>query len=612
MHACLSRHIAGKDSDYSKVTRKLLGQVSIERLSKQMQYLLMGMSLLERGSQKDIAALVPNERRRALLEEELLKVPLLQADSGTLSYTMHPTLRGLLLERLNNSPEEEQRPIFTALGRRLANQDRLPEAIDCFWHIRDYEAILSLNLKLLSFSMIGETPFEEVAREIVETCPDDILGRNLIGLLRLAYFLFSAGDTVGYFRALSRAEALISKETMPDLYGEWLIISMLQHLPDISKMHDVVREAATCLAGPARAIAAEEPFLFGCPSMWYVFYNSPGQGDEIAERLEAWLTDYERLFARRGSGAAMLYRGELASMRCQFEQAQAYANNAMSQGEDALQPTVVYGCAMLLARIAISKKDEEGVDRALKYLESGSALMTKLSGTALHKAIYQTVHVMILSMLREVGMDDKLTGVKLSAPRNDSILMQMTVHVRVLESLFQGEEDRALGQMEATLQRGSRLNNVVTVYVVSLALAIYFWHTGKTKKALELAAQSLEIAREDDLYAMYVNHWPLLKAMLRDKALAPFEGFVNRIEELAVMIQKEDAQIIAQEMDQLPDTLTDREREVATLAGQGMTNPEIAKKLFVTESTVKKHMLTIFRKLSIDRRAKLINLISPE
>ena len=52
----------------------------------------------------------------------------------------------------------------------------------------------------------------------------------------------------------------------------------------------------------------------------------------------------------------MLYKGELASMRCQFELSNTCLNSALSQGEDALQPTVVYGCALLMARNASNPK----------------------------------------------------------------------------------------------------------------------------------------------------------------------------------------------------------------------------------------------------------------
>jgi DNA-binding NarL/FixJ family response regulator len=53
-------------------------------------------------------------------------------------------------------------------------------------------------------------------------------------------------------------------------------------------------------------------------------------------------------------------------------------------------------------------------------------------------------------------------------------------------------------------------------------------------------------------------------------------------------------------------TLTDRQREVATLACQGLSNKKIAKQLSVAEGTVKVHLNAIFEKLAVRSRTELI------
>lgn len=55
--------------------------------------------------------------------------------------------------------------------------------------------------------------------------------------------------------------------------------------------------------------------------------------------------------------------------------------------------------------------------------------------------------------------------------------------------------------------------------------------------------------------------------------------------------------------------LSEREREVAQLAAEGLRNKEIAQKLFISEETVKSHIRSIFNKTNIDRRSKLVDLL---
>lgn len=58
--------------------------------------------------------------------------------------------------------------------------------------------------------------------------------------------------------------------------------------------------------------------------------------------------------------------------------------------------------------------------------------------------------------------------------------------------------------------------------------------------------------------------------------------------------------------------LTAREREVAELAGRGLSNPEIAERLFVSVRTVHNHLAHVFTKLDITRRGDLAPLFSSD
>ncbi len=60
------------------------------------------------------------------------------------------------------------------------------------------------------------------------------------------------------------------------------------------------------------------------------------------------------------------------------------------------------------------------------------------------------------------------------------------------------------------------------------------------------------------------------------------------------------------------DALTASERRVAELAGQGMTNREIAQSLFVTSRTVEGHLTHVFRKLDLESRDQLAAAMSAD
>lgn len=63
--------------------------------------------------------------------------------------------------------------------------------------------------------------------------------------------------------------------------------------------------------------------------------------------------------------------------------------------------------------------------------------------------------------------------------------------------------------------------------------------------------------------------------------------------------------LLAEKREALP-RLTDREREVLTLIGEGLRNQDIAERLAISPKTVSRHRENILRKLNLDTRADLI------
>ena len=57
--------------------------------------------------------------------------------------------------------------------------------------------------------------------------------------------------------------------------------------------------------------------------------------------------------------------------------------------------------------------------------------------------------------------------------------------------------------------------------------------------------------------------------------------------------------------------LTEREQEVARWVSRGMSNKEIARKLTISDATVKSHMQHIFSKLHVDRRVRILSGYAP-
>ena len=84
------------------------------------------------------------------------------------------------------------------------------------------------------------------------------------------------------------------------------------------------------------------------------------------------------------------------------------------------------------------------------------------------------------------------------------------------------------------------------------------------------------------------------------------EIWLDRAALASLITQAKGPMVVDSGRSELFGRLTDREREIVTLVTQGLKNKEVGDRLFISETTVRHHLTTIFNKLSISSRFELI------
>ncbi|CAN5251832.1 response regulator transcription factor [soil metagenome] len=94
----------------------------------------------------------------------------------------------------------------------------------------------------------------------------------------------------------------------------------------------------------------------------------------------------------------------------------------------------------------------------------------------------------------------------------------------------------------------------------------------------------------------------LLKAAPQEEILAGVRSVARGEVALAPSI----AAMLVQRVARPTVTLSPRETEVLALVAQGASNPEIARALYLSEATVKTHLLHVFEKLGVSDRTRAV------
>lgn len=126
---------------------------------------------------------------------------------------------------------------------------------------------------------------------------------------------------------------------------------------------------------------------------------------------------------------------------------------------------------------------------------------------------------------------------------------------------------------------------------------------------------------------LFLLKWLELKFIIIDHALEIYVGFIaviftalgiwvalklNRVKNETIIVEKEilvnkspDFKVNESEINRLG--LSKRELEVLQLMAEGLSNNEIADKLFVSLNTIKTHSKNLFGKMDVERRTQAVD-----
>ena len=584
------------------------------RLTPTIRKALLRVCMFDRITLRDAEALIPESvfDRNELLQM-IRKTPMVYWAPVRHEIYPHEILLRFLQEQLEKEDPEYRREVWSASGRIHLSNGSIRAAVNCFYKARDYEGILTCPLIGLLTEKFEDVTYTEIARNVLRDCPEDILIRYPVSMLRLCYALYAGCEFDEFTAQMQRFYPLLEELEDPQILGEWYLTDAFADFPDLEGMKKKYLKAEELMTESSAVFIPEEPFMFGCSSMWYLFYSKPGTMLSTADVFSDTMKVYNRLTNGHGAGAAEIYRGEAYSVQGRFEESDIQAYQAAFLAEQSSNVTAIYGVALLLGINAIYRSDLQGLQKAIDYLENKAQRYSFLKGTSLGNYMVETVRGYLLGLMMETGQSARWAQGEADSLADLTFTNFMTKTCRITDLLLKGEYKRAIASVETSLGMDPRLISTPTRNFMYCGLALAYMAVGRLMKAAQYLDMSLELAEQDQNYTFLACFRKYFQVLFLMPQIASRHGkAIQEIKEMDISYSRADeSHIFAMLEEGLDETekLTERERDVAELAAKGLHNSEIASRLYISENTVKRHLKSAFHKLNIDRRSRLIEML---
>jgi len=250
-------------------------------------------------------------------------------------------------------------------------------------------------------------------------------------------------------------------------------------------------------------------------------------------------------------------------------------------------------CEIFLARLKLAQGD---VDGAAAILSEAAQFARQNNFT--HR-MPEVAAAQVVTLLRQN---------KLEAAANLAHTYQLPV-TRARVSLASGDASAALAalepfrrEIEAKAWEDERLKIMV---LQTVALHAH----GEKNKAMQLLSETLALAEPSGFVRIFIDEGsPIAELLSEAAARGVMPEYITRL--LGVFEAEKHARVNRSHSNQTPqpliEPLSQRELEVLRLIADGLSNREIAARLFLAEITVKGHNQRIFGKLQVQRRTEAV------
>ncbi|MDQ2683465.1 MAG: tetratricopeptide repeat protein [Chloroflexota bacterium] len=312
--------------------------------------------------------------------------------------------------------------------------------------------------------------------------------------------------------------------------------------------------------------------------------------------------------------------GKLAGMQGNFSLAARYFTESIAVWQ---QLDDQHGLAREIVMLADSYRLDGADDQASAAFERGLDMLRHLDGESFWQATALRGMGVLAVRRGDIDGAEAWFSDALAVARQTGALWAISAALRGLGQVtsLRGHHAEALGMLRESLDLAWRLQDRVAIVLTIPTVAEALTAAGEAEGAVLLfgattAARDVLIREAGSLSRLLTHHDPTIQTLRVRLGHSAFEqawaagrglNIERAVGEAIALVDRTLAnQGHRRRGDKLPGGLSEREAEVLRLAASGLSNAEMAERLFLSPHTVRAHLQHIYTKLGLASRAEAV------
>lgn len=525
-------------------------------------------------------------------------------------YVVEDVFFHYLYRRIKKSSWLVQRKVELRRAKWYESQGQFQESIMIYEQVKAYELICQYPYKLSELYACTNRTFLEQLWSLWKKIPYHIKCKYIRFFMLIASLFFLWKETRRGSLILDEVEEIaeqilgLSGDKKEEIQGELCLIRGSKYDRDIDRVEDTYQIALQFIKGSSMIYDEEFLLTEGVPCFLHKYYKKVGTLDSLILKFRTCINTFYELTQYSNAGSSYLVEAEVEFLRGNLKEAKKLAYHGIQEAQKYGQTCIKMMGQFLLLDIFVYLGCYKTAEEYLALLEEEKEKIgrSKFQLGAELSFIHAYIRIGKVAKIPDWIWHDH------SASGQHSELVNMYLNYCYLQQLLVKKEEEQIIEIGEHLFEQAYEKQFLWVAIQMKLISVIAYHrVGNEKLARECLRNVLNLTSKDQIYMPIIQYYiellPLFQKLIHEEN---YQMSVQQVMELYQKLENMKQQNKDEEkLDETRYGLTKRELEIALLGAKRYRNHEIAKRLYISENTVKYNMKHIFQKLNIKSRLEL-------